>query len=188
MKKTIAILLVMTMALVGVFATTAAMQVTTVVAEKANVKLTAYSTTGLLTATSTLAAFDALTALGATAPVTVGKTAVDVYTPVANLNFFSNQTAAFTTTFTAKSMYVTGTSTSTSRIDYTVKVGDTSPVSLLSTDAGTAASSSIELKGVTTAGSVAGTLPIAVKVVDADWDAAAQGTYVGDITFTFTAV
>lgn len=179
MKKTIAILLVMTIALAGVFATTAAMQVTTEVAEKANVVITPTTSTDLLS-TSTLSDLLGLTAISDA--VSVGKTAADVYTTVAKLNFFSNQTAEFATTFTAKSMY---SNTTDSRIDYTVLIDG---ISLLSTDAGSAPSNSLVLKEASTAGSLAGTLPITVKVVDNDWDLAAKGTYVGDITFTFTAV
>jgi hypothetical protein len=169
----------MTIALTGVFADTAAMQVTTSVAEKANVRITPTTSTDLLT-TSTITDLLALTAINSA--VSVEKTATDVYTSVAKLNFFSNQTAAFATTFTAKSMAST---TTASRIDYTVVIGG---VSLLSNDEGDTPSNSLVLKAANTGSSLAGTLPITVKVVDNDWDLASVGTYVGDITFTFTAV
>jgi hypothetical protein len=177
MKKTIAILLVMTIALAGVFAAETTLEVTTKIDSKAFARIVDKDS-AILVNLSTYEDFVAIAAIADATSTEIGKSQVTL----ANLNFFSNAATAFTTTLTAKNMIDTSVD---SEISYEVTVGASQ--SLLSDSTGST-TKTITLKAAGSTSSLAGTKAIAVDVVDADWDNAAAGNYTGILTFNFETI
>jgi hypothetical protein len=180
MKKTIAILLVMTIALAGVFAAQATdhtLKVTTEIDAKSFARIVS-RTSGILADDASYEQFLAVEAIAEGYSRAVGKTLMTL----ANLNFFSNEKVAFNTRLSAENMKADGVD---SEIGYVVTVGD--DVSVESDTDGTT-STTINLKPVGSASSLAGTKAIAVDVIDQEWDNASAGSYTGILTFNFITI
>jgi len=189
MKKTIAILLVLVIGMVGVWAATAKIDITTSVAPINGIIVTIIDDSIIpLESDDTYADFSALVDFAfdieSDTPVTVGRPAnTDEYTDIGYLHYYSNQAAAFSTTVTADPLAsVAGIITST--IDYRVKVGtDVYNTTLGST--GTV----VSLRSGTETTSTIGTKTISVSLDPDDFDSAmVSNDYEGIITFTFTTV
>lgn len=175
MKKSIAILLVLVIATVGLFADTAAMQVKTTIIAASEVVITA-DNPGF--SNPTYEDFSALTAIADAVAVDKASTTIGY------LNFFTNKTTGLTATFTATKLADNdATSPVSTTIGYTVTVNG------VSKDAAAGASAPITLVATGQTGTTIATLPITIDLVDDDYDTAAvaKGLYVADIVFTYTA-
>ena len=190
MKKTIAILLVLVIGMVGVFAadpvtSTAAMDITTEISRQSKIILSTQTTQG--TGYSSFFGASAITPITSAVPV-----ATTAKTPIGNLHYFTNSTTGLTATITATQLVdtlapeQTGTATTTP-IKYTVYVGNTgSEVSYVT---GAASGTMLPLVASGTTGTTIGVLPMNVQLDETDFNnaAVATGTYTGTITFTYTS-
>ncbi|MPM08117.1 hypothetical protein SDC9_54429 [bioreactor metagenome] len=189
MKKTIAILLVLVIGMVGVFADTAKIDITTSVTPINGIIVTVIdeAITPLIS-TSTYADFSALATsafdIATDTPVTVERpTSLNAYSDIGYLHYYSNQAAAFSTTVTAAPL-ASAAGIITSTIDYRVKVG----TDVYNTTAGSMGTV-VSLRTGTETTSTIGTKTISVSLDPDDFDSAmVANDYEGIITFTFTAV
>jgi hypothetical protein len=178
MKKTIAILLVMTIALAGVFAaeTSTSIFVTTSVAGKNLIKVTATNAT-----IDTYELLRDYTSI-ATVPVTTDGLA----TTLGNLSYFSNSTTGFLLEVTASKMASISNAT-TSLIGYTVNVGGTALVHA-ATVLGTERSAPLSLVASGSLVSTLSTKTLTAAINTAEYNAAAAADdYRGTITFYYSA-
>ena len=190
MKKTIAILLVLVIGMVGVFATDAILNIAADVSSQSLIKITdaatgAYIFTDFVydtfaskpdTVTSDVVIDE--TNFADTAPVVVG-----------HLNYWSNETAGLSTTVTATILKDrTGLSANTSKIGYTVFLDADSIVTVTNADESVTAASATTLIASNTATSTSGSKAIGVTVDANDYRLAlASDDYTATITFNYTA-
>ncbi len=195
MKKTIAILLILVIGMVGVFAATATVDVTTEISALNEIGITSIAVTD---ATKTYADFQSFLSTNAIeSPVSVNTFTAATATTIGHLTFFTNSTSGFTTSFVADVLKDSDTSNPVdSTIGYTVIVGRSRDAQGETTEAGitqdagiTTSSDDLTLVNSSATDSSIGSRSIEVYLDESDFNSAAipEGDYVGTITFTYTA-
>ncbi|MEA5106611.1 MAG: hypothetical protein VB010_04585 [Sphaerochaeta associata] len=170
MKKTIAILLVLVIGMVGVWADTSpATSALTLTTEIGLIFQSKLVSTANKADTVDVTGFESLETLLPTQPVDPDTTSFGY------LYIMSNNKPGYTLTITGEALTST---TTTSIINYTLTAGTATYVS--STNASTPlATSTITALDVDE-------LAVSVDIVEADWNNALTGSYEADVTFSFT--
>ena len=181
MKKTIAILLVLVIGMVGVFAADATLSLTTTVAALNEFKIT----TAAIGANDThdYSKYAALTTQTTTAVTRDGGISSASYLTVLN-----NSTTAYNIGVKASRLAATDITTT---IGFTVSCGSASNVPALEPADATSSNTYTQALGVTgtvTDGLVIASAPISIIVNANDFNSAAAGSYTGYIYFNVTAV
>ncbi len=189
MKKTIAILLILVIGMVGVFAATPAdakLDFKTTVSSQSVIKITntaAYDFTDFVYAT-----FNSLADTVESTVIITESNFGDTVT-LGYLNYWSNETTGLSTTVTATILKDrTEDTTNTSKIGYVVSLDTDEIVTVLNTAESATAASPTVLITSNTATSTSGSKPINVKVNANDYRLALASTaYTATITFNYTA-
>jgi len=172
MKKIIiATLLILATATTSIFAVTDSFTVTTTVVEMGLIKIT-----NAAIGSSTLAAYNALTDYDNLIVTAAGTQNFTAY-----MTTLSNKRTGYNVKMTATAM--TSTVGTTAYINYTVGANGASV-----TTNGSAVITPVTVINVTTLTAINGdSKPITLSVDATSFNAAVSGTYVGNVTFTFTA-